>query len=49
MLVGVELAMLLAFDIQTYILHGVEPYFTAAYFVLPLSPSVLTGKKPHRQ
>lgn len=49
MLVGVELAMLLAFDIQTHILHGVAPYFTAGYFMLPLCLSVLTDKKPHRQ
>lgn len=45
MLVGVELAVLLAFDIQTHILHGVAPYFTAGYFVLPLCPLVLTDKK----
>lgn len=46
MLVGAELAVLLAFDIQAHILLCVAPYFTAGYFVLPLCPSVLPDKKP---
>lgn len=49
MLVEVDLTVLLVFDIQTHILLCFAPCLMTGYLVLPLSPSVLADKKPHRQ